>query len=64
MKMRILDRILLTILSLFNILLSFVLLAEALNLVSLDLLSDAIFGWPQIILIAAAVILFLSAFVC
>ncbi|HHT65832.1 MAG: alkaline shock response membrane anchor protein AmaP [Caldicoprobacterales bacterium] len=59
MKMRILDRILLTILSLFNILLSFVLLAEALNLVSLDLLSDAIFGWPQIILIAAAVILFL-----
>ena len=61
MKMRIFDRILLTLLTLFNILLSLALLGIALDVLGIELLSDATYGWPQIILIAVAVVLFLTS---
>jgi uncharacterized alkaline shock family protein YloU len=59
MKMSIFDRILLTLYTLFGILLSLVLLGVALNILHTDLWSDAGFGWPSLILSAVAVVLFL-----
>ena len=65
MRMRIFDRILLTLYTLFVILLSLALLGIALNMIDyntiVNLLSDATYGWPALILGAIAVALFLAS---